>query len=134
MNARKLFIKFKSNMSNVATEGVGLSVILLLIMFILTANILRVIEKGEQNYNVYVYEKEALTETQIKNQALKDRYDYVITPEYQKLIAKEVLGYVEPAAEIYRTKEQSTFYDVKKKILNLQKKKDFTDWWILLVH
>lgn len=120
-------------MSNIATEGIGLSIILLLIMFVLIANILRVIEKGEQNYSVYLYEKEALTDTQNKHAELQERYNYVTTPEYQKLIAREVLGYVEPSAELYKTREQSTFYEVRKKILNVEKKKDFTDWWTLLV-
>lgn len=133
MNARRLFVKFKNNLSTIAFEGVGLSIILLIIMFILGANILRVIEKGEQNYNVYLYEKNILAETEIKHDELVERLNYVSTAEFQKLIAREVLGYVEPGAELYKTKENSTFYDVEKKLLNLQKKKDFTDWWGILV-
>lgn len=131
--SKKIFFNFRVHLRRIAFEGVGLTIFLVLIIFVLTSNIFRVIEKGRANYDIFKLEQESLAEIKERNQNLRSYSELVKTDEYLILLARDVLGLAKPNENLFKTKEERLFFEVEKKYLSLDTKEDYSDWWIGLL-
>lgn len=124
---------FNSNLKSIKLEGVGITVILLLVSIALVINIVRVVNKGKNNYEVYLYEKNLLEQLREDHQLLSEEYTFYTSEEAKKLLAREILGLAESNESLFRTKDAVTYYDIKPRILEVKEKESFSDWWKKLV-
>lgn len=131
--ANKLKKQFFVNIRRVAFEGVSLTAFLSLILLLIVSNIFRAITNGESNYSIYQNEQKSLTEIQDKNENLKQELEIVSSDEYQKLLAKEVLGIAEPGESLYVIDEDKGFYKVEKKLADVSEVQSYSNWWMQLI-
>ena len=108
--SKKIFFNFRVHIRRIAFEGVGLTVFLILIIFVLTSNIFRVVEKGRSNYDIFKLEQNSLADIKDKNENLKSYSDLVKTDEYLILLARDVLGLAKPNENLFKTKEERDFF------------------------
>ncbi|GAB4285958.1 MAG: hypothetical protein Kow0081_3910 [Candidatus Dojkabacteria bacterium] len=125
----KTFAQFNDNLKNVAFEGFGFSVILIIILLILTVNIIQVFQKAEYNNRIFAAETELLLEARERNKKLRDTLDYLQTDEYLRLRARDVYGLGVNEERLFRPAEDISFVNVQKELLDISEKNEFADWW-----
>ena len=128
-----IYKKIKINFERIAFEGSSLTILLFFILIIIISNNIRVIKNGQDNYNIYKIEQESLNNLTEEHKSLEKQLEIVSSDEYQKLLAREVLGIAEPSEELYKLNEDRRFYEFEAAYIDLSKKGDFMDWWFLLV-
>ena len=122
------------NKTLVVLEGLGLTIILVLISTILIYNNIKRINNGRYNYDVYQYERDTLEDLVKKNEELKSELEYVNSLEYKRLVLREVLGYAYEDETVYKRKEDPTFYtDIEKRYIEVSEKEDYEQWWLMLL-
>ncbi|MCA9386908.1 hypothetical protein KC669_02630 [Candidatus Dojkabacteria bacterium] len=125
--------QFFINIRRVAFEGISLTVVLSLILLLVISNIFRAINNGQSNYSIYQSEQKSLTEIEGKNDDLKKELEIVSSDEYQKLLAKEVLGIAEPGETLYSIDEGVSFYEVEKRLADVSEVESYSNWWMQLI-
>jgi len=123
----------RSNFYRIAFEGIGMTVILLLVSVILFSNILRVFQKGQNNFSIYKLEKQSLEELKEKNAELKEEQQISSSEEYLLLKARDILGLGKESESLYKIKPNVEFYETKKELLELSEKENYSDWWESLI-
>lgn len=121
------------NVRRVAFEGIMLTFFLSVALLFIITNTYRAIQNGKSNYNIYQSEQKSLTDIQSKNEELINELSIVNSDEYQKLLAREVLGIAEPGESLYKIEENRVFYEVEKKYAKVEEVDSYTDWWLQLV-
>ncbi len=109
------------------------ALVLSLISLILIANVIRVVSNGRGNYETYLYEKQVLGELKDKNETLNTELDYVNSDEYRKLFLRDNQALAAPNEELYNTKPKPVYFDERKEYIDLRDKKEYSDWWALLL-
>jgi predicted transport protein len=125
--------KIQIQMRRIAFEGAGLSILLTLVLLVLASNIIRVIQDGQDNYNIYKSEQESLLNIKLRNEGLVRELNIVSSDEYQKLLARDVLGIGEIGENLYRLEDSREFFKVEKKYIDLAENKDYERWWAALL-
>lgn len=125
--------QFRINIQRVAFEGMGLTVILSLLLLIVMSNVIKVIQNGQENFEVYQYEQGVLDNLRRRNEELKERLDIVSSEEYGRLLAREVLGLAEEGEQLYRSEEPVSFFEKEEEYLDLTEKENYLDWWMLVL-
>lgn len=129
----KVLYRFSLNIKRVKFEGVGLTVILSIITFILVGNIARVFVDGNLNYSVYEQEIESLEMLRERNESLKALLEELNSPDQKALLAREVLEFARSGESLYRTKEPTDLIDEKIKYFDLKKIDNYLDWWLMII-
>jgi len=133
----KIIKKIRKNISlhtkRIAFEGIGFTIILLLICVILISNIVRVVSGGIRNYNIFLEEQETLNVSIQKNEELTVLDQITSQDEYLVLLARDTLKLGLPNQELYEIVEGREFYQIEKELLNLQEKESYSDWWFDLL-
>ncbi len=130
---KKLLKKLRINIQRVTFDGLGLTVLLSILLAILVTSTFRVIKNGQDNYNIYKTEQGSLERLQNTNKQLTKELEIVSSDEYQKLLAREVLGIAEQNESIYRIDEPEDFFILEKEYVDLSDKDDYLDWWFSLI-
>ncbi len=129
----RIINKLRISLGRITFEGLGLTIILIVLLLVIITSTLRVIQNGQHNYNIYKTEQESLKNLRSENQRLEEEYTIVSSDEYQKLLARDVLGVVEQNESLYRVNEQGEFYYLEKRYIDLKEKEGYMDWWFSLI-
>lgn len=129
----KSLYKFRLNIKRIKFEGVGLTIILSIITFILIGNIVRVFVDGNLNYSVYEQEIDSLEKLRERNENLKTSLDELNSPEQKALLARDVLEFAREGESLYRTKEQIDLIDEKIEYFDLEEIDNYSNWWLMII-
>ncbi len=134
VNFIKQVIKnIRINLQRIAIEGLIVSLFLFLVFFVLVVNTIKIIEKGKGNYEIFEQEKNALEEVKKRNKELQREFTQISSDEYQKLLVRDVLGYAAGNENLYKTSEKPEFLEIDNKLVDVNKKENYIDWWALLI-
>jgi hypothetical protein len=129
-----IYKRIQNYLKNLVIEGGTLAVILSLVAILLTTSIIRIIANGKANYEVYLLEKNKLTELQVANDKLREDKEYYNSEEYKKLFLRETQNLADGGESIYYTRERPIYLEEKKSFLDISKKTNYSDWWGRLVN
>lgn len=125
--------RIRVQMRRIAFEGAGLTIMLSIMLLVITSNIFRVIQDGQKNYNIYKSEQQSLENIKSLNEGLDHELDIVASDEYQKLLARDVLGIAEDGESLYRLENDRDFFQIEKKYIDLTETRDYESWWVTLI-
>ncbi|MDQ6986099.1 MAG: hypothetical protein Q9M91_05710 [Candidatus Dojkabacteria bacterium] len=123
---------FRSNIKNIKLDGAELTLMLLFVATILTANIIRVVNDAEKNYGIYLYEVNKLEELASDIEDLEREYEFSASEEAKILQAREILNSTAENGELIKVANDPGFYEVNIEHLDISTKKNYTDWWLKL--
>lgn len=120
-------------MRNVKFDGAEITLILAFICILLFANTIRVVNKGRDNYEVFLYEANLLNEIQAEHEDLQLDYEFYRSEEAMRLLGRDVLGLAAQNETLYTTRSESVFFEEDIQLLDLQEKEEFGDWWDIIL-
>jgi hypothetical protein len=125
-----LIIRVSNYLKDVSVEAGAITVILIIGIIILSGNIFRVITNARANYSIFQTERDSLYELRDKNSELDNELKYVQSDEYKKLFLRDTESLGTSSEQLYNIKESPEYYEEIIEYLEIEDKKDFTDWWI----
>ncbi|BCX13792.1 MAG: hypothetical protein KatS3mg085_324 [Candidatus Dojkabacteria bacterium] len=133
MRKKIFFLKLKLNQifKNIELDGIALTFILFLFSIILFLQIISVVNRAKYNYDVYVYEKNTLSELKSKLEETIDELDYVSSEEYQTLLLRDAYSFASDRQILFRENNVSSVATInEKEYLKIDDTKEFyTVWW-----
>lgn len=122
----------KVNLRSVKTDGIGITLLLTLVSIIILANIYRVVNNAQRNYEVYLYEKEQWKNLEENYEKMEKQYEFISSDEAKMLLARDMLNLGKSSESLFTTKRKSEYYQVQAEYIEVREKNDFKNWWFKL--
>ena len=128
-----LSTKSKTRLQLSTNEWLSLLAIILVVI-ILAVNIVKVVSRAGDNYQVYIEEKAALGRLQQENAELERELAYYQSYEYKKLYARDNLRLADPGERLIQIVDNTVSYDEDQTETNiLSTTDDNSVWWLMLL-
>jgi hypothetical protein len=97
-----LKLRLKQLFEEFELDGVIMTALLFFFTFVLIFQIITVVNKAKYNYDIYVYEKNTLTDLQKRLEEGLDEFDYVRSEEYQTLLLRDAYSLAFDKQSLFR--------------------------------